>query len=302
MEMIKKVSIPFSGAMLGILALGNLLQSYWAPIRPICGVLGGIFFILLLLKFILFPKQLAEDFNNPVLASVLATFPMGFMLLCTYVKPFLGVFAMYLWFLAVLLHVALIVVFSIKYLVHFDIKKVFASWFIVYVGIAVAGVSAKAFEQTLIGSLSFWFGLIAVCILLVVVSIRYAKYPVPDPAKPIICIYAAPVSLCIAAYIGSVANKSVPLLQLMLLVSTALLLFACVKAFTMIHRNFIPAFAAFTFPFVISAIALKQSLAFLASNNILLPFGTLLVTLETLIATAFVAYVYGKFALSLLKK
>ena len=48
----------------------------------------------------------------------------------------------------------------------------------------------------------------------------------------------------------------------MLIIATLIFLFALYKAITFISGGFKPSFSAFTFPFVISAIALKQSIVF----------------------------------------
>ena len=48
----------------------------------------------------------------------------------------------------------------------------------------------------------------------------------------------------------------------MLIIATLIFLFALYKAITFISDGFKPSFSAFTFPFVISAIALKQSIVF----------------------------------------
>ena len=42
MTIIKKVSIPFAAVMLGLAALGNLLQSYSEGLRAFCGLLVTI--------------------------------------------------------------------------------------------------------------------------------------------------------------------------------------------------------------------------------------------------------------------
>ena len=55
--------------------------------------------------------------------------------------------------------------------------KVFASYYIVYVGIAVAAVTAPAFEQLNVGAAAFWFGFATLILLLILVTLRYTKYP-----------------------------------------------------------------------------------------------------------------------------
>lgn len=151
-KMIQKVPIPLCGVMLGFAALGNLLQSYGEGIRYVCGGIARFLLILVLMKLIMFPEMIKEDFKNPILASVAATFPMALMLLSTYIKPFIGVGAKYIWYFAIGLHIILIVYFTIKFLLKLQMPKVFASYFIVYVGIAVAAVTAPAFEELAIGA------------------------------------------------------------------------------------------------------------------------------------------------------
>ena len=259
-DVIKKVPVPLCGVMLGTAALGNLLQSYSEGVRYVCGVVAGLLLVLVLLKWILFPKMVKEDLGNPIMASVAGTFPMALMLLSVYVKPFIGQAAFYIWILAILLHVALIIYFTVKFVVKLQMPKVFASYYIVYVGIAVASITAPAYEQLKIGAAAFWFGFVCLLALLVLVTIRYVKYPnVPDPAKPLICIYAAPMSLCIAGYVQSVTPKSAGFLLGMFVVACVLYVFALVKAIGFLKMPFFPSYASFTFPFVISAIASKQT-------------------------------------------
>ena len=294
MTIIKKVSIPFAAVMLGLAALGNLLQSYSEGLRAFCGLLATIFLILCLLKICLYPKDIVKDFENPIQASVAATFPMALMLLATYLKPLSAPLGLLLWWIGVLLHILLIVFFTLRFVLKFDLKKVFSSWYIVYVGIAAASVSAPAFKQQAFGTFAAYFGLVTLIIVLVVVTIRYIKYPVPEPAKPLICIYAAPTSLVIAGYIQSVANKSKALVLVLLVVASILYIFALVQAIRCLALPFYPSYAAFTFPFVISAIATKQTMKMCA-----LPALKPFVLIETIIAVCLVAYTTVRFVQAL---
>ena len=295
-DVIKKVPVPLCGVMLGTAALGNLLQSYSEGVRYVCGVVAGLLLVLVLLKWILFPKMVKEDLGNPIMASGAGTFPMALMLLSVYVKPFIGQAAFYIWILAILLHVALIIYFTVKFVVKLQMPKVFASYYIVYVGIAVASITAPAYEQLKIGAAAFWFGFVCLLALLVLVTIRYVKYPnVPDPAKPLICIYAAPMSLCIAGYVQSVTPKSAGFLLGMFVVACVLYVFALVKAIGFLKMPFFPSYASFTFPFVISAIASKQTMACLANLGQPMPALQYVVLVETIIAVVFVAYVLVRF-------
>ena len=294
---IKKIPIPLCGVMLGLAALGNLLQSYSEGIRYICGILAAFLLILVLLKLIMFPQMVREDMKNPIMASVSGTFPMALMLLSVYVKPFIGKAAYFIWLLAICLHIILIIYFTVKFLLKLQMPKVFASYFIVYVGIVVASVTAPAYEKAAsIGTAAFWFGFVTLILLLILITYRYVKFKeVPDPAKPLICIYAAPTSLCIAGYVQSVTPKSREFLLAMLLVATVLYVLALVKAISYLKLKFYPSYAAFTFPFVISAIATKQTMVCLANMKQPIPMLRYVVLIETVIAVLFMIYTFIRF-------
>lgn len=295
-NVIKKVPVPLSGVMLGLAALGNLLQSYSEGVRYFCGILAGLLLILLILKLILFPHMIKEDMKNPIMSSVAATFPMALMLLSTYVKPFIGNAAFVIWILAILLHIVMILYFTVIFIVKLQMPKVFASYYIVYVGIAVAAVTAPAFGRLTIGAAAFWFGLISLVVLLILVTYRYINFKeIPEPAKPLICIYAAPASLCIAGYTQSVETKSYGLLIGLMIVAAILYVFSLVKAVTYLKLPFYPSYASFTFPFVISAIAIKQASACLMNMGRPISFLSYVVTIETVIAVLFIAYVFIRF-------
>lgn len=295
-KIIQKVPVPLCGVMLGFAALGNLLQSYGEGIRYACGIVAAFLLILVLLKLILFPGMVKEDLQNPIMASVAATFPMALMLLSTYVKPFIGMFAKYIWVFAIILHLVLIIYFTMKFIVKLQMPKVFASYFIVYVGIVVAAVTAPAYEALSIGTAAFWFGFVTLLVLLLLVTIRYVKFKqIPEPAQPLFCIYAAPTSLCVAGYVQSVTPKSKEFLLAMLALATVLYVIALIKAIGYLKLKFYPSFAAITFPFVISAIATKQTMACLANMKQPLPFLQYVVLIETIIAVVFVVYTFVRF-------
>ncbi len=299
-NVIQKVSIPVCGVMLGTAALGNLLQSYSEGIRYVCGAFSAFLLVLVLLKLILFPGKVKEDLGNPIMASVAGTFPMSLMILSTYVKPFIGQVSFYIWALAIALHLALIIYFTVKFILKLQMPKVFASYYIVYVGIAVAAITAPAYEKPAVGSAAFWFGFVTLIILLVLVTYRYLNFKeIPEPARALVCIYAAPASLCIAGYVQSVTPKSKGFLLGMFVAATLLYLFALVKAVSFLKLPFYPSMAAFTFPFVISAIAAKQTMACLANMGSPVPALRIIVLAETVIAVLFVVYTYVRFMMAI---
>ena len=257
-SLIKKTPYPMAGLMLALAATGNLVMSYGEIFRNFFGVLSAILFLLLLTKIIMFPASLSEGFSNPVVASVIPTFSMGVMLLSTYLKPFLPTLSYYIWIGALILHIVLIMVFTVKYLFKLNIKTVFPSYFVVYVGIVVASVSAPAFDQVQLGQYIFWFGLTSYALLLPLISYRVFRVKaIPEPALPTLIIFAAPASLLLAGYLNSFTDKSMGMIIFLLALALLMLVFAFAKIPKLLNLQFYPSYSAFTFPFVISSIALK---------------------------------------------
>lgn len=289
--MLKKVPHPIVGVMLGMAALGNLLQSYSETIRLICGATAVVLGVLFLLKLILYPKVVAEDMKNPIMASVTGTFSMALMLLSVYVKPYIGSAAVGIWYVAIAMHIALIIYFTGKFMLKLEMPKVFASYFIVYVGIVTASITAPAHEKIGIGSAAFWFGFVSLLLLLVLVTYRYVKVKeIPEPARPLICIFAAPTSLCLAGYIQSVMPKAPAMVGFLAILSTCIYIIVLTQLPSLLKLKFYPSYAAFTFPFIISAIGLKMTMAYLANIGQPLPFLQYVVLVQTIIAVVLTIY------------
>lgn len=293
---LKALPLPVCGVMLGLAALedllqavcGNLLNAAGAgnALRLICGILATLLALAPAAKVIACGPGVRQAMQDPVVASVSGTFSMGLMLLSVYWKPALGIAAEAIWFLAIALHIVLIVWFTVKFLLHFQLARVFTSYYIVYVGIAVAAVSAPAYGMESLGAATFWFGFVCMISLLAVVTLRYGKLPV----KPLFCIYAAPASLCLAGYVQSVTPKSPAMLLTLLTLSSVLFLVALIRLPGLLKLPFYPSYAAFTFPFVITAIAALQCTACLAKLGSPLPWLRPVVLIETVLAAVLVFY------------
>ena len=90
MNIIKNLPTPIAGLALGSVALGNMFQIYSSTLQTIFSLLSLIIIILLTIKFFLYSDKLKEEMKNPVLATVLATYPMSIMLLSSFFKKYIG--------------------------------------------------------------------------------------------------------------------------------------------------------------------------------------------------------------------
>lgn len=295
-DLIKKAPIPTAGVALGLAALGNLLQPVSDIAHTVCGVLALLFIALLVTKVFLFPQLIRDDLHNSISASVSGTAFMTFMQLSTYLAPFAYEAAFVIWVVAVAGHVALIIWFTFRFIRKFKLHEVFPTYFICYVGIIVASVTSPTFGMQVVGEVLFWFGFVCYIVLLGVVTYRYAKHAIPEAARPLFCIYAAPMSLSLVGYLAAASHPNVVFVAVLLVLAQLLFVVVLSRLPCLLRLKFYPSYAAMTFPFVITATALWKGVAFLRNGGIALPFAfDVLIVLESALATGMVAYVVGHY-------
>lgn len=294
--LLKKYPVPITGLILGLAAAGNLVQSYGEIFRSLFGIVSAILFVLMIAKVVKYPKDIKESLDNPVVASVFPTFSMATMLLATYLKPLTPSVSYYIWVIGVVLHIVLIIWFTKKFVLNFKIKQVFPSWFIVYVGIAVASVTAPAFKMNILGQAAFWFGFTTYLILLPIVIYRVVKIKdMPEPTLPTLVIFAAPASLLLAGYVNSFETKTMIIVWLMMALSIIMYVAAIIMLVKLLKLKFYPSYSGFTFPLIISGIAMKLTNGFLNKAGSPVQWLKYLVKFQEIAAVAITLYVLYRY-------
>lgn len=296
MSLIKNIPIPVCGLILALLSLGNLSQDIHPYLIYLFGSIGIIFLILMVLKIIFYPNSIKEDFKNPVIVSSSGTFSMSLMILSTYIIQFSPSIAYAIWIIGIVLHILLMIYFTYHFIIrNFNISNVYPSYWIVFVGITMGAITSNVHSMNEIGFIFFIIGFISMLITLPLVIYRYLKHPnVPDANKPLICIFTAVLSILIVGYINSSQTMINEFLLALYLIACVFYIFALSKFIEYRNLEFYPSFAAFTFPFVISALATKGVMSKLGFNVIL----NSILKIEIAIATVIVLYIlirYVKF-------
>lgn len=288
MSLIKNIPIPICGLILALLSLGNLAQDIHPYLKYVFGSVGAIFLILIILKIVFYPQSIKEDFKNPVIVSSSGTFSMSLMILSTYLIQFNSTIAYTLWIIGIALHILLMIFFTYRFIIHnFNISNVYPSYWIVFVGITMGAITSNIHDVTEVGFVFFTIGFIAMLITLPLVIYRYLKEPtVPDGNKPLICIFTAVISILIVGYLNSAPSISNEFLLVLYVIACAFYIFALAKFIEYRNLDFYPSFAAFSFPFVISALATKGILA-----NLKINFLSIILKIEMAIAIIIVLYV-----------
>lgn len=301
MSFIRRVPLPMSALALGLAGLGNLLLPYSPVIRIVCGVLAAVVIALIVLRLALDFSRARAELSAPANLAVFPAFFMALMLLATYLKPAAPLLAKGLWVAALIAQLAVAGVFVTRHVAKFELSSVLPGWFLVFVGFVVASVTSPAFDLQPVGKALLYAGILGYAVALPVIAFRMLRHPeLPAPAVPTIAIFAAPPSLCLVGYLTVADAKSPAVVYALLAIAGASLLYVVANLPRIVRGGFFPSYAALTFPLVISAIALKQSNAFLSAT----PAGSFIppvaIVAMDMVAAGAVLYVAAHYARHLL--
>jgi exfoliative toxin A/B len=296
---LETLPISIGGPILGIAATGNLIHDYFPYSREVCGIITFLLILLVIWKLIKYPERFKEDLNNPVLASIIATLSMALMLLSNFIYPYIGYnTSIALWIVAIIIHTFFVLNYIIKFILHFDLSDYTAGSFVVFAGIQMIAITAPTFHQETVGTIAFWISLICVIMIFVIISYRYIKIKVPEQTKPIIGVYAAPISLCAVGYLSSVSPNNFNLVIAFYVTTKILYILVLTKLIQYWNYPFYPTYAAYTFPIVINAVTTLFTIKYLSKLNISPAFMTYELYLETVIAIVLVTYVLARFLIN----
>src|SRR6056297_3570370 len=124
-KLFKSIPLPIAGLMLGLAGLGNLVGSYGGQYRMIAGIMAGFIALLLIGRILTDYSNVSKELKHPILGSVALCFPMGLMILSTYILSLSAQLALSTWYLGLALHILLLIKFSLNLFEELDIKKVF---------------------------------------------------------------------------------------------------------------------------------------------------------------------------------
>lgn len=286
---LQNTPIPLASIAFSLTVLGDLWRPESLLLHNFCGLAGAILFLPFALRCLLYPRSIFYELDND--SATAGLFPKLFMTsmqLAAYLAPYAYQVAFYWYLSAVIGHFLFIIWFTYQYIYHLRWQNVFASWFIVYVGIVVASTTAPVFALQQLGLAIFYFGLYTYLATLVLISWRYYRYPVQKIAlQPLFCIYTAPLSLCLAGYLQSAAVKDSVLLVSMTIFSQIIFCLVLSQMVRFLRQPFALSIAAYTFPFVITALAFIGACHYLQLNH----YWQFLASCEKYLASTLIVYV-----------
>ncbi|WP_283171035.1 hypothetical protein [Curtanaerobium respiraculi] len=306
-QMLERAPYTCGGIALAWAAFGNFLpRPEFDVLRWCCGCIAVAFLALVFAKMAAFPHSLASAKGNPVLWAGFATIYMALMVCSTYLVDIQPQIALAVWTAALGAHFCHMADYSITHLPRMTMENLHATILIVYVGIAIAAVTAPLHHQERIGLLVLALAGIGLCIFVPLLVWRYLRRRrVPDRLAPAFCVLAAPFSLVTAGYICCMDAPDELFIGILGVICTVfyVVVLSRVPGIIARSREFSPTLACLSFPFTISARASRWlSIAFATLGS---PsdacFYQVLFIVQVAIAFCLICYASVRFAREILK-
>lgn len=303
-SVISRVPVPLCGVALAVATLGTMLEPIAPFAWPLCATVSTAFLLLILAKCAMFPHDVVDALNDPVLGGVAGTFGMLLISLSTYLARASWIGGFVLWTIGLVAFLALMVRYAVHTAIHLPIIEITPAYLVVFIGYQAASITAPVFHTEQIGYVLSIIGNVVTPVLMVLSAVRFVRHhPLKKQQTPLICILTAPFGMGLASYLTCAPQPNETIAHVLHILAFALLVIGLVAAcITLTTLPFAPTFASLTFPFVISASGTMKYAALLdASGSTFASVISALSAVQLLIAVAFVTYVAIRFAVYLVK-
>lgn len=270
---LQQVPTAAAGLALGLASLGwcaDQLFGFDGKVQLSAALLALPLLLAVLLKFLCAPKLLLQELAHPVAGSLLPVMCMATLAQTAAWQPFYPTLATLGWWLALAGHLVLLTGFIRHRLAQFALTDLVPAWFIPPIGFVVAVLTAPVSAPLWLLQVLAGAGLLAYLLMLPLMLYRLRRgTPLPLPQRPLLAILAAPGSLTLAGLLCLPVVAALPVNMLLGLSVLALLLTLKVwwQLPQLLRGSFNPAFAACTFPLVISATALLKLSGYLSQQS-----------------------------------
>lgn len=257
-------------------------------------ILANFILILLFLKFIINPNMLVKELQHPIAGSIIPTLSMATMVVANTISLYSLHIGQAISWLAIILHVYFLAAFVWYQKKDATLKQALPNWFIPPIGVVLAIITHPGGLPTPLSYILLTLGLCSYTVLLPIILYRLLFLgPLDNHQKPTLVIFAAPASILAIAYLIVTPEINLLLFYTLIIIALCMTLYTYVTLIHLLKLPFSPAYSAFTFPLVVSAIALFKSDTFLLQEGSHIPWVQL-ATIELILATAMVVYVtYG---------
>lgn len=299
MKKIREFPVPLLPTMVGVLTLSNVYNGMgYTWVRHLSMWLVGLLWVLYLVKIVRFPGVVQKEYKQVTLSALYAGLTMTLMSLSSYIVQYAPTIGRSLWLIAVIVHIAHIIYFTMKHVApNFQTENFLPSWFVTYTGLAVSVVIGKDMG---FNTLQYWIAIYCIVIYLVLLPFivkRLATRPIAKGAYHTQGIVVAPVSLSIVSYLNVATQPKPWLIYCLALLLVLSLAYYANLLLRFITFDFTPGYAGTTFPMAIGVVASGRVSGYLLEQDLDFwgHFFQQLQGLQLYITTIMVGYVFLRF-------
>ncbi len=298
--MIKKTPFSILALVLSFATLGKISSGSYNNLLYYGFFLLALFALgLITIRFITDTKSVINEAKSPIVLPLTLLLPMGLAVLNSYFFPIAITITTVIWYILLLL----VYFFNYLYLkfifVDKDFKMIFPSIFVNLVGIDVLVLNAPPTINMILLKVIFLTTIITYIASIIFVTYCTFKYKnLNERTIPIYAIFLAPPSLIVATGLKSgLATSPLFIKSFLVLIALSLIIYIVAFIKTLPKFNtFIATYGAFTFPIVISSLALK-----LINGKLGLGFGNF-ITIYYFVSVAVVLFIFILYLKQILKK
>lgn len=273
MSRLEKIPVPCIATFLSFMTLGNVyggLGFVW--LRYLIMTLGTIFMVSYTIKMIMFPKTCLKEYEQTIPASLYGAFSMCWMVLGSFYYEIGLPFGKVIWFIAVAIHCAQIIVFTVKHsfgkvILPKNFIGMMPSWFVTYNGWMVACVTGGKMNAGPILKFITIYGCIIYVVIVPFMIWRLLNVEIKAAAYHTMAVLLAPCSLCVVSLINVNGQNNGIVLTFMYICVLASLAFILFKLPDFFSYDFYPGFAGLTFPMAIGVVASQKMAGYLVEKG-----------------------------------
>ena len=313
MNRLEKIPVPAVATFLSLLTLSNVyggLGFVW--FRYLCMACGTVFIICYILKIIMLPKTVLNEYSQVIPCSLYAALTMCMMILGsfylelgnTYEIPVLGIIGKTVWFIAVAVHAVHLVRFiAMNMFLKRNVMTTMPSWFVTLNGIMVACVTGGAMNARPLLVFLTIYGCLIYVIMLPIMIWRLLTVEIKPATYHTMAILLAPCSLCVVSLINVFGTPNALVVGFMYLCTVCSLAFVIFKLPDFFSFKSYPGFAGLTFPMAIGIVASQKMAGYLteAGSGLAAAVGQL-AGLQIFLTSGLVFYVLVMLSRMLFKK
>src|SRR3712207_2986902 len=173
--------------------------------------------VMTLLKLILMPKTSFKALRTPVGLSMFSTSALSLIMIAVWMKGVFDKANIYFWSTGVIIESVILVIFVVKYLLNFNLKSVFSTWYLVFLGIGMASITGSDFGMEVFGRAILKYIVVVSIVVTPVIVYRYIRVSLTSAAKPLIGVFAFPLGVIRPSYIAMGSKISTGILWTLLI-------------------------------------------------------------------------------------